>query len=160
MEAELLRVELPRLSVNPHEPAARFFDRCGQIAQARGWQVDRRRDYAQTSSDQLNLHLDPTGSADPMIRMVCWPPCVDTRLGADPPHLSCDILPRLSRPGGNLPQLAIPDFRIVQASPRVKYPCSPLGSVGSGPSSRVKVVFSPFRFTLQRTTTPPWLVHW
>lgn len=77
MESKLLRVELPYLSLTPHEPIEDFFDKCEVIADEMGWTVDRRRDYAgpKSGSDQLNLYLGPNSRDVPMLRMVCPPNC-------------------------------------------------------------------------------------
>lgn len=84
MESELLRVELPELSLTPHEPIEKFFEKCERIAEECDWGIDRRRNYAgpNSNSDQLNMHLGAQGPETPMLRMVCPPSC-EGRLKVD-----------------------------------------------------------------------------
>ncbi len=70
---DLLDIPLPELRLRIDEKPAVFFDMCEQVARAREWAMERRREYAGPGYDQLNLYTGPSGSECPMIRMVAVP---------------------------------------------------------------------------------------
>ena len=70
---DLLEERLPEPTLTPDVDVSTFFDRCEAIANARGWVIDRRREYAGQGYDQLNIHLESTDPGYPMIRMVASP---------------------------------------------------------------------------------------
>src|SRR5438552_4491201 len=73
----LLEELLPEISLRPDVEAAAFFDRCEAIAKAKGYGIDRRRNYAGPGFDQLNLHLVESDDSYLMLRMVSTPDAND-----------------------------------------------------------------------------------
>jgi hypothetical protein len=69
----LLDEELPNLGLTIDVTATEFFDRCETLATARGWKIDRRREYAGPGYEQLNLYLEVGEPGYPMLRMVATP---------------------------------------------------------------------------------------
>ncbi len=69
----LLAETLPDISLRPDVEATAFFDRCEAIAKAKGYRIDRRRNYAGRGFDLLNLHLAPSDDSEVMLRMVSTP---------------------------------------------------------------------------------------
>jgi hypothetical protein len=80
----LLDIPLPELRLRIDEDPAAFFDVCEQVARAREWAIDRRREYAGPAYDQLNLYTGPSGSEYPMILMVSVP--------SEPKRLRVDVI--------------------------------------------------------------------
>lgn len=57
---DLLDIPLPELRLRIDEKPAVLFDMCEQVARAREWAMDRRREYAGPGYDQLNLYTEIT----------------------------------------------------------------------------------------------------